>query len=949
MRLLFAIWILLRRIVNQWRLELCLFLGLLVAMAVVVAVPLYTNSVLQESFIKDMQTSFRDKPPFTYTVSISDKPWGTKPLTKQRLLAGFQLLQQCPVPARMGIPLICSGWSAMTADVLEIPDPQKTAAYETSLQVLTMTGLESLVTFEEGRAPKAKAEPDGTVEMVCAVSAADKMGMIVGKSYSMNSTLLAEKTTSTTADDEPVPTTDINFRLTGTFHLRKDRLNALGWITSPDFSVAVFVNPDAFINEMITRRGMAITNLDMTWIMDYRKARVQDLPRLTGVINDLGRGFSGFDKSIEVVSTPLEVFDRFSEKKNMLQLQMLALALPTLLLVIYYILLMAGLIVDQRRGEIAMLRSRGAGSFQLVGMFLMEWTVLGVCCLVAGPPLGLFLAQIVGASAGFLNFVNRKALSIGMTNEAYLYGLILTVIMIAAATIPAAKACRSTIIQHKQDRSRNGAQPIWQRFYLDFLLLGIGAYGYRLMRIQAEAADQSSAVLEKAIDPLLFLVPVLIVIGGGLLVVRVLPLITGLLEKIISRWKGVAVYASLVEISRNMAGFRPIILLVILTTATGIYSAALARTLEKNTRDRICYAAGSDLVIKESWYRLIRDPNGWGFILDKDHPFEPPFAMHRNLPGVLSVARVQLNEGVQVSGNNFARSMNVMAVDPYDFGHTTWFRPGLTPLHLVNYLNLLTQYPQGVFVSGSLIKNGFLKIGDTLTTRMNRGVIDWVVAGGLDYWPTLYENDKTFLIANLDYVTAQTGIRPYNIWMRLKPAAKVSPIMEALSRQSILATPVKDTRNELILARRDPRQMGLYGIMSIGFCIAVLVTVIGYVLYTFISLQKRLLQFGVMRAMGLSLRQLIGILGLEQLWSAGIGLAMGTLIGQTISWFFVPFLRTATAMTGKIPPFQVIISGIDIITIYSILLPILILALTGLAFSLARQQIHQAVKLGEES
>lgn len=934
---------------NQWRLELCLLLGLLVAMAVVVAVPLYTNGVLQESFMKDMQTSFSDKPPFTYTVSISDKPWETKPLTKPQLLENYQYLKNCPVPARMGIPLICSGWSAMTDDVLEIPDPQKAASFDTSLQVLTMTGLESLVTFEEGRAPTAKADPDGTVGMACSVSAADKMGLIVGKTYLMKSTLLAEKTTSTIADDESEPTTDINFRLTGTFNLRKDRLNVPEWIISPDFSMAVFVNPDAFINEMISRRGVAITNLDMTWIMDYRKVKVQDLSRLIGVFNELGREFTGFNKSIEVAATPVEVFDRFSEEKKMLQLQMLLLALPTLLLVIYYILLMAGLIVDQRRGEIAMLRSRGAGAFQLVGMFLMEWTVLGVCCLVAGPPLGLFLAQMVGASAGFLNFVDRKALSIGMTHEAYLYSLILMVIMIAAATIPAAKACRSTIIQHKQERSRNGAKPIWLRFYLDFLLIGIGVYGYRLMRMQAEAVDQSSATLEKTIDPLLFLVPVLTVIGGGLLVVRVLPLITGLLEKIISRWKGVAVYASLMEISRNIASFRSIILLVILTTATGIYSTALARTLEKNTRDRICYAAGSDLVLKESWYRMIRDPNGVGFILDKDRPFEPPFAMHRNLPGVLSVARVQLNEGIQVSGNNFAQNMNVMAIDTYDFGHTTWFRPGLTPLHLVSYLNLLTQYPQGVLVSGSLIKNGFLKIGDTLTTRMNGGVIYWVVAGSVDYWPTLYENDKNFLIANLDYVTAQTGIRPYNIWVRLKPGAKVVPIMEALNQRGIVATPVKDARNELILARRDPRQMGLYGIMSIGFCIAVLVTVIGYVLYTFISLQKRLLQFGVMRAMGLSLGQLISILGLEQLWSAGIGLVMGTLIGQTISWLFVPFLRTATAMTGKIPPFQVIISGIDVITIYSILLPILILTLAGLAFSLARQQIHQAVKLGEES
>lgn len=946
MKIIFTIWMLLRRILNQWRLELCLFLGLLVAMSVAIAVPLYTNGALQESFLNEMKTTYNERPPFTYTASITeDASANEKPLTRKRIWAAYQYLQKNPIPKRMGIPLICSGWSGMTADQLEVPDPGGGESPITAF-VFTMTSLESLVTFDEGRAPAAQPGPDGVMEMVCGVETADKMGLIVGNTYRMRSTILeGEKSPSDNQDTEPK--IDLAFKLVGTFSIRNDRINDPGWLITPNLSSSVFVNPKVFMDYLIRKQGVAVTGLDSTWIMDYRKVRVQDLPRLINICNDLGKEFTRFDPAIQVNTSPFDVLEKFSEERQTLQLMILILALPTLFIVIYYILLMAGLIVDGRRGEIAMLRSRGAGAVQLTGMFVMEWTILAVCCLLAGPPFGLFLAQMVGSSAGFLNFVDRKALPIAMTGEAYLYSAILAVIMITAATVPAALACRNTIITHKQNRSRGSSKPIWQRFYLDFVLLGIGIYGYRLMSMQAQAVDKSSDVSNQLVDPLLFLIPVLLIIAGGLLVIRFLPWITGLAAQLIGRRKGVALYASLVEISRNMASFRPLILLIILTTAAGIYSSALARTLDKNTHDRIYYAAGADVILNEQWFRIIMQ-NGQ-FVPDKSRPYEPPFSFHRQLPGVLSAAKVQMSE-VSISSNTYWCNAKVMAIDPCDFGHTAWFRRGLTPLPVATYLNLLTKYPQAAIVSRSLIKSGAVKLGDPIILRMNGGIIYLVIAGAVDYWPTLYtDQGMPFIIANLDYITQQSSIRPYNIWLRLKPGAKIAPIMKGIAAQGVGASIEKDIRHELVEAHRDPRKMGLYGIMSIGFCIAVLVTVIGYILYTLISLQKRMLQFGVLRAIGLSLKQLISILVLEQLWTAGTGLIIGTIIGQTISWVFVPFLRTATAMIGDTPPFQVIISGSDIAIIYSILLPVLIMALAGLALSLNRLQVHQAVKLGEES
>jgi putative ABC transport system permease protein len=943
---------LLRRIFNQWRLELCLFLGLLVAMAVAIAVPLYTNGALQDSLTNEMKRSaFGNAAPFTYSVNITEDPAGeTQPLTRKRVWTAYQYLQKYPLQDRLKTSLVHKGWTGLLSDTLDVPDPQGSTSSLRTAQVFTITGLDTLVEYQEGRAAADKVEPDGTVEMVCAVKTADTLGLVVGKTYTIKSEPLAGE-----SRNDPKQKMDLRFRLAGTFKLRPDRFNSSGWLISPDFSHSIFVNPTVFIGHLIRKRGVAINSLEFTWIMEYREVRVQDLSRLTNALQNVERELGRKDRALQVSVSPLDVFNRFSEVKKSLQMTMLSLALPTLVLVIYYILLMAGLIVEQRRGEIAMLRGRGAGNLQLTGMFVLEWAILSLGCFVAGPPVGLFLAQIVGASSGFLNFVDRQSLPITMTGEAYIYAAILAVVMIAAASIPAALACRKGIIEHKQDRSRSSSKPFWQRFYLDFLLLVIGIYGYRLMSLQAQAAEQSSATLEKLMDPLLFIVPVLVVFSGGLLVLRVLPFIMEVAVKLTGRRKGVALYTSLLQMSRNMAGFRPLILLIVLTIATGIYSAAMARTLDQNIRDRIYYAAGTDVILDGRWYRIYADFKNAGGVasplaVDKRHAYEPPFSIYRTMPGVIASAKVQLtNNVIMTSANSGDQEVNVMAIEPYDFGQTAWFRPGLTPLHQNYYLNLLTQYPQSALVSNQLLKKGGLKIGDTIAIKMVRGTVHLVVAGGLDYWPALYEDERPFVIGNLNYIQVRSSVHPYQIWLRMKPGTQLNTLLENLSKAGVTVTPVTDSRRELALSHQDPIWMGLYGIMSISFYIAVLITVIGYILYTFISLQKRLLQFGVLRAIGLSLQQLAGILSLEQLWSAGIGLIIGTLEGLLISWLFVPYLRTATAMTRKIPPFQVVVSGMDILTIYSILLPILILALAGLALRLARQQIHQAVKLGEES
>ena len=68
---------------------------------------------------------------------------------------------------------------------------------------------------------------------------------------------------------------------------------------------------------------------------------------------------------------------------------------PIITLVLAFIVLITGLAVDQRRNEIAVIRSRGATPWQVVGFAVVEGVVLGLLALVLGALLALALTRLI--------------------------------------------------------------------------------------------------------------------------------------------------------------------------------------------------------------------------------------------------------------------------------------------------------------------------------------------------------------------------------------------------------------------------------------------------------------------------------------------------------------------------------------------------------------------------
>ena len=941
MYILSILWMTLKRIVANWRLELALWVGLVLAVGIVAAIPIYTSGSLQESLLRQWVRQSESRPPLGLMMTHSNNDY-RESVPPERFYDLREYLER-ELPRTVGIAPYAYSEAAELGIHFFLPvDESRPRPRSPYINIKTISNLRELATIIDGRWWEPRT--DGVVEVVVDVATLEESMLLVGERY------LYEY------QPRGQPKVVIPFEVVGVLRPRPEKLSTEYWIYPPPFSRSLFADPEVFHRQLLGEMALRPSAYDWYFVFDYRTVRVHRLSELIQGLQVIEQRSGQLVPGTRFWLSPLSLFRWFEARAQVIANFLTALSVPIVGMVLYYVVLIAGLTVDRRRNEIAVLHSRGAGRVQVAFSFLLEWVMLGLAALAVGPYLGLFISRVMGASAGFLSFVGREALPVVLIDDAYRYGLLAVVLAVGAAMIPAIRSSKHSIVSFKQELARGGGAAIWQRFLLDFVLLGFAYYGYRMLQQQSAQSSTDAVVL---MDPLLLFVPVVFLMGAGLFVLRIYPYAVGIVSWITARLPGVVVNLTLRQLSRNSGQYMPLLLLLILTVSLGIYTASAARTLDRNFVDRISYAVGADVSLSEQWSLPTGgggefgdgaggEEEGGGAAANQPRVYEPPFYIHNELPGVRNAARVLRLEVSARAGGRFVGNGDLMGIVPPEFARTAWFRSDLAPFHFYEYLNILSRHREGALVSQRFFEENKLNLGDRLTLTFRNQPIEVYVAGVVPYWPTFDPARRPFFVVNLPYVQEQIALEPYDVWLRTEGPGYLNDIVAALRAQGIYVVSLRDVNSQVVAGRNEPHRMGFFGILSIGFVVSALVTVLGFTLYTFLSMRSRLLQFGVLRAVGLSLTQLVTLLGLEQLLSLGLGLGAGTTLGVVATRIFLPFLREGGVQSTTAPPFLIVNDPSDMERIFMVLGSMLVVAVIGLAFILVRMKLHQAIKLGEE-
>ena len=102
------------------------------------------------------------------------------------------------------------------------------------------------------------------------------------------------------------------------------------------------------------------------------------------------------------------------------------------------------------------------------------------------------------------------------------------------------------------------------------------------------------------------------------------------------------------------------------------------------------------------------------------------------------------------------------------------------------------------------------------------------------------------------------------------------------------------------------------------------------------------------RNMGMSKKDVIQMLINEQIFSSGISIVIGTVIGMVSSQLFVPLVQIFYATTDQTIPLEVINEKLDLVRLFSVIGIVIIICMIVLGKLISKINISQALKLGED-
>lgn len=909
----------LKRSANNVRLLLATFFGLVIAVSLISAIPLYTHGTLERLLQAKLSVTDKRPPGTVWVRSLLEQP-------DIHAVDQFHRLDEyvvnnvewvVSVPLRQLVRYVATDvyvlWPA--GEEGNIPQRERRYGY-----VAFQQNLQDHVKIIEGQPlPTGPIGEGEDVPAVIAAVAADELHLKVGDRFIYS-------------DVEKYNPAGVTLKIVGIWEPTNP--DEEYWLYDPYlYTNTLFVTEEAILTHVVPKIPKALHEFSWYGIFDHKHIHSTNSGRVLSGLQFLETRASLMVPNTRLYPTLNNILEEFERRAFLLNILLFTLSVPMVAVVLYFIGTSIGMVIERQRGEIALLKSRGASTLQVIGIYFCESLVMGAIALAGGPLVGEAIAQLIGKAYGFLQFAKRPELALTINDQTIQYAGGAVVLAMAASLLPAVAAARHSIISYKQEVARSSRRPIWQRFFVDVALLAVAAYGYNMLRQR-----QSIVTLQKdetlVIDPLLLIVPSVFIFAAALLFLRLFPLITAGLGKLASFLGGPSILLALRQIARTPMQYMSLVLLLILTLALGSYSASAAHTIDRNFTERVRYDIPADLELWEAWE----------YNEEENIYYAPPFQDHF-VPGVLEAAPFKTFKVTPQIGRN-AKEGQLLAIDRLEYPKLGWWRSDFSDKPLGAMMNVLGAGEAATIVSRSFVEQYQLRVGDAYTLLFESKPVDFYVAEVVDYFPTQYPEKGVFFVANLEYVYDQIGMQPYRVWLKVDPDAKSADIVDAIREKGVKVVSIRDSRVAVNQGRTDPQRTGLFGVLTVGFGVAALLTVLGFFLYSFLSFERRLVQMGILRAMGLSIAQLFSLLIFEQIFLIFVGVAAGTGLGVAAGTLFIPFLQVGAE--GQTPRFVVQTAWADIGRIYVVLGLMLLAGLASTVWLIRRMKLYQTVKMGEE-
>lgn len=814
---------------------------------------------------------------------------------------------------------------------------------ESKISVAAMSDLPQHVKLISGSLYGEELAEDGCMEAVVTLKAAIERDYLVGE--------ILDFKYMTAADKSP-----LKVKIVGIVNWADSTDDY--WVRSPDeYLKEVFVSDSVYqwVAEQNTgsyeRRSEWFITFDYT-ALEHRNAK-QLISKTYALLNAYNGGEANFSRPAY-----LSILEKFLDSKQKIMTTLTILQVPMLALLCAFLFMISRQMYVSEQSEIALFRSRGASGRQIFLLYLYQAIILSLVGLVLGLPLGNLLCRVIGSAGAFLEFTQRRALTVRITPEAMLFAVAAVVMSIFMMVLPVLTGKDKSIVEQKRKRARSN-RPVWQKLFLDFVALGVALYGYYSFSRQRDAL-QAAVVAGESLDPLLYLSSSLFILGASLLVLRIWPYLVKFVYMIgKKRWKP-ASYAAFLGLQRTGTRLYFIQTFLMLTVAMGCFSACVARTIERNADTNISYHIGADLVIQEKW-----PDNSAQRRFNESLPLiytEPDYGKYDLVEGIRQKTQVYVDRHAILSGASGKDQVLLYGIHTKNFGETTCLPENCMPKHYYSYLNALAENADYVLCSSTFRDILGYKVGDTISYKSEeKSTIKGVIADFVDYFPgftperivlnpdgTSYKQYNYLIVAHLSVLQRAWGVIPYEVWFDVADGQRTDGFYQFVEDKKVLLSKCNDLAERKNAIRQDTVFQGTNGILTMSFMIVLLLCAIGYLIYWILSIKSRELLFGVLRAMGLGKGSVAFMLSIEQFFASILPVIAGAGVGMIASVLYVPLIQIAYSASDQVLPMELVLQASDLIDLFVLIGIMLLICFALLARQVLKSGIAQALKLGED-
>jgi ABC-type lipoprotein release transport system permease subunit len=906
---------------QTWRLLLVIGAGLIAAVILICAVPLYSQ--ISES--AELQNSLNQAGPGTSDILVASQAQIVAPANVQDMQSTLNQEFRAQLGRFINFPVQFSTELDNNSIYLTQTQPNHTLKYLSTKNLLNVIGADpsqarSHLTLLQGRLPQNN---DNALEIDITASTAHALHVKIG---SILAILLA-------FDDGPQRVTApfLKLQVVGIFSPKVTD----GFWHGQNFECSQaginsilcesLVSNDAFINILSQVSGSVprppypqqvtlevAPSLLWYYELNFNTINVTNISVLQNGLARVATDVTGFANPPYIAQTTItdnayDILNQYTNRNTVVQIPITSLSLLVVGLTLFFVITMTDILVDRQAETIAALRSRGASRLQIFSALIVQNIGLCLLALIIGPLVAILVVPVV--SLATLPHSDVDAIYVLTSN---LPGTIQLIAMPTLITIGVALlammlavggAVQRGILAVRREAARSTHRPLWERLNVDVIaaIVAFAGFGFSLYESSPGVLDERVRVL--VLPPLTLAGVVFLLLGVSLFLLRAFPLILRWGTKLALRNRGAAPMLAVAQMARAPQQSLRMTILLAFAIAFAIFALVFNASQSKRILDVANFEVGADF-------------NG-----QLSSALNPTLSStYSHLPGVQS-ATIGYSSFPTSTEDGQDYSLQLLAVDADTFAQT----------FIVQRIPTVNDSP---FATGT---NGFSAAGGILVDYQSYAAVLQKATG--------------------------TVVTPSDVWVKSGSDAKsLANVRRALFNGPLALSDVNDRRAIITNLSNDPLYLDLTSLLVIGTVIAILLAVAGNLIASWLSVRSRLTSFAVLRALGTAPGQLAGILTWEQSIIYVIALVLGVVFGVLLSALALPSLIfTNVAVSGfngtisngqyyilqSVPPIEVIIPP-ALWIIVAIIIAVCAVALLMMVRVAARPSISQTLRLNED-